>query len=458
MTFPLPLQDALVGDPFYLPLKEHLVKATGLAYYTDKDADLARRVNRRLISVGVKDCGSYLELLRDPVRGPGELDALITEITIGETYFFRHLEHFEALREMVLPDLMERNRATRRLRIWCAGCADGAEPYSLSIVLKRDLAHRLLGWESSILGTDINRHGLTSAQNGRYEDWSLRTTSDDLKRTCFQKEGKHWHIAPQFKEGVSFQYHNLVEHPFPSLLSNLSNFDLIVCRNVMIYFGPEVMHRLVRQFHDCLAPSGWLLVGPSEPNMTHFTSFRVVNAPGVTLYQKPDRHALDAWTEAPSTFCVPVSLPEPELVRSSTALAEETSIPALGAIRQCIEDGDLENALRVCELLLEKENLNADFHLFHALILKQMTRQAEAERSLRRAIYLDRRSILAHYYLGLLLQTRGESVQAVRSFENTLDLLCSRSEGEVLVNADGMTVADLKKLAKMQIEILSEKA
>ncbi len=458
MSFPLPTQDALVNDPFYSRLKEHLVEATGLAYYADKDADLARRVGRRLTSVGVRDCASYLEILRDPLRGPPELDSLIAEITIGETHFFRHREHFEALRDLVLPGLIDRNEANRRLRIWCAGCADGAEPYSLSILLKRDMAHRLMGWEVSILGTDINRHGLAVARNGKYEEWSLRGTSEDLRRTCFQKEGKHWHIAPQFKEGVSFQYHNLVEHPFPSLLSNLSSFDLIVCRNVMIYFGPDVMHSMIRQFHDCLVPGAWLLVGPSEPNMTYFTSFHAVNAPGVTLYQKPDHSVPGARTEVPGPSWVLPPLPEAKVAPTlATRVADETAPPTLADVRSYVDQGDLEKAVRCCEFLLERENLNPSLHLYHALVLKQMTREAEAERSLRRAIYLDRRFVLAHYYLGVLLQSSGDPRQAARSFENTVELLCSRRDDEVLADADGITAAELKKLAKMQIEILSEK-
>jgi chemotaxis protein methyltransferase CheR len=456
------MQDRLVNDPLYSRLKEHLVESTGLAYYADKDDDLARRVGRRLASVGAQDCASYLEMLRDPLRGPPELDFLIAEITIGETHFFRHMEHFAALRELVLPGLIDRNQAHRRLRIWCAGCADGAEPYSLSILLKRDMGYRLMGWDVSILGTDINRHGLAFARNGRYEEWSLRGTSEDLRRNCFQKEGKHWCISPQFKEGVSYQYHNLVEHPFPLLPSNLSSFDLIVCRNVMIYFASDVMHRLVRQFHDCLVPGGWLLVGPSEPNMSYFTSFRAVNAPGVTLYQKPDHLGPEVRTEVPGMPWLLSPLPEPEPGLSAPPvirMAVETPVaaPTLADVRRYVDQGDLEDAVRCCELLLEKENLNPTLHLYHALVLKQMTRHAEAERSLRQAIYLDRRSVLAHYYLGVLLQSSGDPRQAARCFENTVALLCSRKDNEVLADADGITVVELKKLTKMQIEILSEK-
>ena len=121
------VQNQLLDDPSYVRLKEHLVKSTGLAYYADKDADLARRLGRRLTSVGrtgIARRTSACCAIRCGV--PPELDALIAEITIGETHFFRHTEHFEALRDIVLPGLTGSKWGQSRLRIWCAGCADGA--------------------------------------------------------------------------------------------------------------------------------------------------------------------------------------------------------------------------------------------------------------------------------------------------------------------------------------------
>jgi len=105
------------------------------------------------------------------------------------------------------------------------------------------MAHELPGWEVTILGTDINRRSLARAREGKFEAWSLRSTPEDLKRNCFQNEGKLWSLAPEYKQWVTFQYHNLVEHSFPSPLNNLFCFDLIVCRNVMIYFGPDLRGR-----------------------------------------------------------------------------------------------------------------------------------------------------------------------------------------------------------------------
>ena len=462
--------DELLGDPLYPRLKEHLIECTGLSYYADKDSDLARRIRRRLEALGFRDCVSYLDLLRDPVRGASEMDALIEEVTIGETYFFRHREHFDALRDLMLPDLIARNTGNRHLRIWCAGCADGAEPYSLSILLHRELAQVLLGWEVSILGTDINREYLATAREGRYEQWSLRSTPDNVKSACFEQKGKTWVIAPEYREGISFQFHNLVEDRFPPHLNGPCTFDLIICRNVMIYFAPKLMRKIVRRFHECLAPSGWLLVGPSEPNMTHFTSFRALNAPGVTLYQRPDSSVRDFAEEVwfptePLVVPAPIvslpTAPRPPLPEGAEPAACQTTnrpAPTLADLRQRADQGDWKGAADCGKQLIESDNLNALVHFHYALVLEQVGDHVESERSLRRAIYLDRQAVLAHYHLGLLLRSHGDSRQAERCFHNALDLLAPLPGDEILTDADGITVVELRKLAQTQIESLKERA
>jgi chemotaxis protein methyltransferase CheR len=463
---PQPPPDELLSDPAYSSLKEYVIESTGLSYYGDKDADFARRIFRRLSDFGFQNCGSYLEVLRDPIQGGSEMNALIEEITIGETYFFRHREHFDALRDLVLPDLIARNTANRRLRIWCAGCADGAEPYSLSILLRRELSHLLLGWEVSILGTDINRQFLAAAREGRFEQWSLRSTPESLRHACFEEKGKAWTISPEYKAGVSFQLHNLVKDAFPPQMNNPSAFDLIICRNVMIYFGPMLMRSIVRQFYECLAPGAWLLVGPSEPNMTCFTSFQPVNAPGVTFYQRPVRSAPEfvaavALPNQPLPMITsPLVAPSPVMQLSESVempaidLTTEAPVPTLADLRQSADRGDWENAARYGKELLRLDNLNALAHFHYALVLEQMGNYAESERSLRRAIYLDRQGVLAHYHLGLFLQSRGNPREAERCFNNVLTLLSTLSDNEVLTNADGITVFELRKMAQTQIENL----
>jgi len=445
--------DELICDPMYPKLKQHVVGSTGLAYYEDKDADLAQRIGGRLACLGLRHCGDYLNMLSEPLRGPAELDALIAAITIGETYFFRHQEHFDSLRDLVLPGLAARNREHRSLRIWSAGCADGPEPYSLAILLKREMACHFGGWQATILGTDINRQCLARAREGKFEEWALRSTPDDVRRSCFQSDGKRWGILPEYRESVSFQYHNLVENAFPSLVNNLCKFDLIVCRNVMIYFEADRMRKMILQFYDCLAPGGWLLVGPTEPNMTFFSSFRTVNAPGVTLYQKPDQ-TVPAPLPADSEPVIFAPLP---LIRAlHRPPVAPASALALSEVRRHADRGAWEDAARCCEELLKKDPRDSQAHFYYGLILDQMQRGPEAERSLRRAIELDRKSVLSHYYLGLFLQSHGDLREAARLFERLLELLKHRRDAEVFADADGITAAELKNLVRMHIETLGE--
>jgi chemotaxis protein methyltransferase CheR len=447
--------DELICDPLYARLKQHVLGSTGLAYYEDKDTELAHRIGSRLTCLGLRDCGGYLNLLSEPVRGAAELDALIAAITIGETYFFRHQEHFDSLRDLVLPGLAARNREHRSLRIWSAGCADGPEPYSLAILLKREMASQFSGWQTAILGTDINRHCLARAREGKFEEWAFRSTPDDVRRSCFQSEGKRWGILPAYREGVSFQYHNLAEHAFPSLVNNLCKFDLIVCRNVMIYFDAERMRKMILQFYDCLAPGGWLLVGPTEPNMTFFSSFRTVNAPGVTLYQRPD-HAVPALLPAVSPPLPFVQTPSarPAPSRPPKSNTDSGSSRTLSEVRRHADRGAWETAATCCEELLKQDRRNSQAYFYYGLILDQMQRGPEAEKSLRQALELDRESVLSRYYLGLFLQSHDEPREAARLFKRVLELLNHRRDADVFPDADGMTAAELKNLVKMHIETL----
>ena len=455
--------DELIGDPMYPRLKQHVVGSTGLAYYEDKDIELAQRIGGRLTCLGLRDCSDYLNMLSEPLRGPAELDALIAAITIGETYFFRHQEHFDSLRDLVLPHLIARNREHRCLRVWCAGCADGPEPYSLAILLKREMARDFGGWQATILGTDINRHCLVRAREGKFEEWAFRSTPEDVRRSCFQSDGKRWGILPEYREGVSFQYHNLVEHAFPSLVNDLCKFDLIVCRNVMIYFEADRMRKMILQFYDCLAPGGWLLVGPTEPNMTFFSSFRTVNAPGVTLYQKPEQAVSAPLPEPVVSSPLPLfqaTGARPAPCRPPQGNVDSASTQALSEVRRQADRGAWESAATCCEELLKKDRQNSQVHFYYGLILDQMQRGPEAERSLRRAIELDRQSVLPPYYLGLFLQSHGDLCEArgeaARLFERVLELLNHRRDADVFADADGMTAAELKKLVKMHIETPGE--
>ncbi len=156
-------REEIKHDPAFQRLKRHVIEATGLAFYADKDDELAAHVSHRIDSLQVPDYDAYLQRLLDERPGDAELGLLANLLTIGETFFFRHQELFDALAARVIPELIERNWREHRLRIWSAGCAIGAEPYSLAIVLRRNFAAQLADWEIEIGRLCPKRNGARSA-------------------------------------------------------------------------------------------------------------------------------------------------------------------------------------------------------------------------------------------------------------------------------------------------------
>lgn len=489
----------VLEDPCYPALKSHLLAATGLAYYADKDRELASRIGLRLAETSMVNCRDYLQLLQSDEGGEAELENILQYLTIGETYFFRHTQLFQALREVVLPDLIQRNRMTRHLRIWSAGCSLGAEPYSVAIVLKRQLKHLTAGWDIQILGTDVNRSFLARARRGEFDAWAFRSVSDTMKQTCFARHGQSFVIAPDIKSCVSFACHNLIKDPFPSVPHNLFDFDLILCRNVIIYFSPELIGPTVQGFYNSLVPFGWLLVGHAEPNPDRFRAFRHVSLEGVTVYQKCE--APDLSPERPARYpdceavvrpaarasssgaappdcagtTAPAKTPSPSIrpavpwlppVRPSVDPQAAEDPPAqpgagisaeLAHIRALADQGQLEVAARHCQQLAEDHQLDPVVRFYQALILNQLGLGAEAEETLRRVIYLDRRYVMAHFHLGLLLHERRRNREAARCFHNVLALLSSHDEAQIVFCSDELTAADLRELALGRLQTMPTK-
>ncbi len=462
------IPSVVVADPDYQRLKSHLIESTGLAYYRDRDEELARHIVPRLETFGLDGCAAYLDVLLDKQKGESELDALLAQLTIGETYFFRHSEQFDALRQIVIPDILERNQGSRRLHIWSAGCATGAEPYSIAVLLQ-EFDARTVSWDVSILGTDVNRHFLARASEARFEDWAFRGVSEEFRQRYFRQAGKFWQIIPELKKRVTFQYHNLVKHIFPSLMNNLAAFDLILCRNVMIYFDPLVTRTVLGRFHDSLVEGGWLVVGHAESNPELFQDFRAVSTPGTILYQKSAPALLPSAVPAAFSTASSPDSPWPLTAANPPAAAAPLNSqprpfpppapasdekPSLEKVRRLADRGDWREAACECGLLLESNGLDPLTHFYNALILEQMGVVAEAEQALRRAIYLDRKCVLAHYHLGLLQQRKRKAPLAERSFENVLELLLQRDDTGKFDGADGITVAELRELAKAHLEVL----
>lgn len=450
---------SILRDPGYPALKQYVLEHTGLAYYADKDEDLATRIARRMTARLSRDVTVYTKIL---MRDPAEMDCLVGELTIGETYFFRQKEHFDLLRDTIVPELLNRKALSRGIRIWSAGCATGAEPYSIALLLALEFERALAHWNVTILATDINVDFLAQAKTGLFGEWALRDTPPDIRARCFRQEGKRWTLLPEFRGRVAFRYHNLAAgaDPAPDHLP----FDLILCRNVLIYFAREQMREVAVRLHRNLEQGGWLLVGHAEPNAETFGMFEAITGPAGTVYRKGASHTGLApampttdMAPVPDEKFVPFLLPDlpPELRISAPAPAIAGSPEALGVddIRLLADSGRWDKALDQAEKLVTADPLNSAAQFTLGLILEHAGSHENARAALRRAIYLDRGFALAHYNLGTSLAGAGDVASARRSFANVLGLVSSLPAAEPLPHGDGITAAELRDLARMHLEL-----
>lgn len=442
--------DQVLLDPGYPALKAEVLELTGLDYYLDKDRDLAAHLARRFQALELEDCAGYRAVMT-----PAEVDRLVNELTIGETYFFRQPEHFAFLRSTILPDLLERNAVGRQIRIWSAGCATGAEPYSLAILLSLDFAARLTGWDVSITGTDLNTEYLRQARAAVFSKWALREVDDDLRQRCFEPHGTGWRLRDEYRQMVTFERHNLVQDRPPA-----TDFDLVLCRNVLIYFSRSRIERVVTVLRDGLKPGGWLLVGHAEPSSSIFYEYELVHAPAVTAYRRrgasksPEVPAV-TWTPPEWTDPPPVTKPLPE--SGAQNLAAPRPVVSLDQIRLLADRGDWLAAEALCRRYLAAHSVEDAAYLHLGLILEHLNRLPEALEAFRRAIYLNRNLVLAHYHLGQCQAATRDHQRARKSYGNVLQLLSECPDEQAVPDADGMRVDELRQLTVLQLEHLESR-
>lgn len=265
-----------------------LMDQYGLVFEGRRIVEMERAVARRMIELGYSSFAEYFHYLSGTREGKEELNQLVISLTVGETQFFRTPDQFAALRKFVLPELIQRNRKTRELRLLSAGCATGEEPYTLLILL-HDLLPDLLSWRITIRACDINQEFLAQARAGVYGERKLKLVDPRTRERFFERLGKNrWRVREFLKERVDWAHFNLnTQNYFP--LTQGEPFDLALCRNVLIYFNLSHIKAVIKRFHQVLKPNGYLFLGYSETLFKIDDSFQSIHTPEAFFYQKAER-------------------------------------------------------------------------------------------------------------------------------------------------------------------------
>jgi chemotaxis protein methyltransferase CheR len=366
-----------VGDALIRAFSDKIAAQMGMRFGVNRHDVLLRGANALAQRVGAACESSEIEQWLVRPWSPADIQLLAELFSVGETYFFRDPAAFDILEHELLPALVVQRRSeTRRLRVWSAGCSTGEEAYSLAVMLMR-LVPDHAQWDIEVWGTDIHMGFLARAQEATYGEWSFRGVPDLVREQHFHRlDADRLLVKDRARAMVRFQYANVMEPP-----PCAPPFDLILCRNVLIYFGREQARQAVAHLRTALADGGLLLVAPTEAGARCFDGFEAVRYPNALFHRK-----------------AALSTDRPRPARSSRPDAKRLK-PEL--------DRSLDDAISRCEAALARDRLDAALHVQHAALLEEAHRPEQARDALRRALFLEPELTLARSALQRLSEQLG---------------------------------------------------
>lgn len=395
----------------------------GLQFEDARTAWLAEVLDRRVDASGVT-AEPYLAGLQAAVP-PAELAALARELTVGETYFFRNIEQFAALRERVAPERIRSGGARRCLRILSAGCASGEEPYSIAMALHELVASTPC--ELQIRAVDLNPTSLDKARQARYTTWSLRETPPAMQQRWFRPDGAGVVLDDAIRASVKFEARNLGEDDAD--LWQPGAYDIVFCRNVLMYFTPRGTQALVTRIARALAPSGTLFLGSAETLRGLSQDFHLQHTHGSFYYQRkepaeqvpalprgatPDLAAVvdgsASWVEAISRASERVrALTGGPAARPGAPVALTPRPWNLGPALELFQQERFSHALSLVRDLPDEAASDPNVLLLHAVLLAHSSQFSSAENTCRQLLLIDELNAGAHYVLALCREGLGDS-------------------------------------------------
>jgi chemotaxis protein methyltransferase CheR len=378
-------------------------RETGIVVPASREAALLAAVTRAAPGL---DPAGFLRAATGAKRDRSLVSRLVDEVTVQETAFLRDRRQLEEIAWATLLRAAVTD-GSGTIRVWSAACATGEEAYTLALLAAEAFAPA--SPPVDVLGTDISGAALEAAAAGRYGERAVRSLTKDLRlRYLDQQTDGSYLVGARLRRLVRFRRHNLVRDPLPP--SGESGFDVIVCRNVLIYFEPSAVEQVIGALERSLRPGGTLLLGAADA--------LVRTASGPVAPRPP----------APASGELPRSQSSPSLSREQL----------LAAALDAADKGDRDTALAHVTSLLEQNSLDADAHFVAGLVALEAGRAAQAVTALRRALFADPRFGLAAFTLGRAYDALGDARAARRSYEvalRTLDPGDSR-HGQMLQQVD----------------------
>lgn len=278
-------KEVLQDSEFYA-LRDYIYELCGIYFRLEKKYLIESKILSRMKKLNLKNAGDYIYYLKYSQDREAEINLLYDYITINETSFFRNLPQIKAFQDEILPHIISENSKIGRksIKIWSAGCSSGEEPYTLSIVIEEALKKQEGVWFKEVLATDINQKVLDKAVKGVYSQYALRNTDQAILKKSFKRLGDEQHqVLDQYKKIVRFKKLNLLDF---AKIDAFPSFDIIFCRNVLIYFDLDSKKKVLDKFYELLKPGGYLFLGHSESLHGISAAFKLILFKGALAYKK----------------------------------------------------------------------------------------------------------------------------------------------------------------------------
>lgn len=360
----------------------------------------------------------------------------------GETYFFRDQGQSDLLRLRLLPELIERRRNAKTLRLWSAGCASGEEAYSLAMLVDMLLPERG-GWDIFILGSDVNPAALAKARDGRYGPWSFRMAPSMLQQRYFRRMGEEWELDERIRRMVSFHAGDLIGEPFPA--GELRDMDLILCRNVFIYFEAQAVNAVAEKLACTLREGGYLMTGHTE-----LMGHRIRNLQS-RLFVEGVVYRRTA-PGMPLPAAVPAAIPPASRSAPRPAVAQRVpGVPPaaapgaedlLATAREFADRGEYDRAEQACRQALSAAPLAPRPHFLLAQLAQIRGEFERAAELLDKTLYLDPGCVAAYLEMAALCE-RTENLPRAQSLRRAALDVVRTLPGDVVVEPYETTAAEL---------------
>ena len=473
-------------------LCNHITEKTGIGFDERKRKQLEEIVETRCEILGLDHISDYYKLLRNPSAMEREFSTLMDILTIQESFFFRHKAQFHALRHFCLPPLMSKKKTDhRRINIWSAGCANGEEAYSIAILM-REFFFDDFQMKVFIKGTDISRQALRNAGEGAYTQRAIRGLSPHYLERYFTKQGDRYLLSADIKTMVEFEYFNLSEEPFP--MDTMPRWDIIFCRNVIIYFTQNHSRKLMKNFYASMADGGFLFAGFSETMRYLNDDFIPLQMDDAFIYQKPlPGQALKPSTPSRSEstkkhipsvqqksrknfqktpFKEPIlstqktrqittgkleihptqTLARPAEIDNTATTPSKSLDENLSVARELTDKGETIAAVTILDNIIRQDPLHAEAYFMLAMIHNDAGNLDQSSHYLKKVIYIEPDNPLAHLHLADIFKAASRKADAAREYATVISLLENRGKSETDVLGDGFTSQAILTAARAHLK------